>query len=540
LDTFAESGATAKSIGSLALPRGTKSIQLEYQLDSGRYVAMNAFSPGKSAQAVLAEDNLLLYTWKLAVVGGSLNQQLFFQSDTLGGTSWNALGKTGRVMVPIDVSSLTSNSDSNIHLMLEMSAVSGPGNFEQVQGDLVAPPQLEVTASATRLSITKIKRVEAPDANEYRVDSKTGRRIKISDPRFSIPRPSQSNVSKREYQLSVSKPVAAVIENVKVELKNASNDGVLTVVYNTSSSATNTWTWDGSANVLTTVVAYQSPQKVAAAFYSTPPPTEKILYEFTVKAKEGVNNLEDTKNTLSAVHDTKEVKTYLALWQIPDVYTPRSTKRYSDDDSKTGGDGWCSKQTYDWLVLNGQLIPRIGDISGEHGRNVGHNSHLNGNDIDIFQFFEVNTRSGGANYLALAKKVAEAAINGDATAKGVVKDAIQKMRTGLQNLVANSKVDIVYTANGSIKRDKNPPTPTATTILKVDNSTLTLDLPNVWLRELIETGKTTLTVKNPAPVGNQEVILDLGFDSANWAPAGKGKIDWRADHWDHIHVTLNH
>jgi hypothetical protein len=89
-----------------------------------------------------------------------------------------------------------------------------------------------------------------------------------------------------------------------------------------------------------------------------------------------------------------------ALWRMPDGFD-----RYSGRD--TGGDDWASRGTYNWLAANRNSIMRINDISGEHGRNIGHSTHKHGSDIDMFHFytFPKGGASGTENYNQLIKNV---------------------------------------------------------------------------------------------------------------------------------------
>ena len=48
-----------------------------------------------------------------------------------------------------------------------------------------------------------------------------------------------------------------------------------------------------------------------------------------------------------------------------------------------GGDDWGAHETFLWLRENHHWLPEIDDISGEHGRNIGHVSHQHGRDIDM-------------------------------------------------------------------------------------------------------------------------------------------------------------
>jgi hypothetical protein len=150
-------------------------------------------------------------------------------------------------------------------------------------------------------------------------------------------------------------------------------------------------------------------------------------------------------------------------------------------------------------------VTRINDISGEHGRNIGHVTHRRGTDIDIFHFNTLDATSGLANYLKLEDNATLAAGTGQAAdqAKAVVAGWLTAQRAGLTNLANQTAVDQLFTGVGA-------------------KSGI---LPGGWLRKLMQTGRFATTT-------NQLVVIDNGASLS-------GKIHYNNVHNDHNHITLN-
>jgi hypothetical protein len=234
---------------------------------------------------------------------------------------------------------------------------------------------------------------------------------------------------------------------------------------------------------------------LASTVASQPPPAHQLKYRF--KLVVDVNGTEAT--------DEKESGERRGLWRMPDGFA-----RYSTRDA--GGDDWASRGTYNWLSSNATLITKINDISGEHGRNIGHQTHKHGTDIDIYHFFTFpGAISGGDNYNKLVADVQLAIKTGNAdpvvaaeaqAAKARVIAWVNATHTGLDNLAASSTVIELRYALGSAATG----------------------LSSGWARDLLKTGKTM--------VSGQELDLGTGaWSNSKYIPV--------SDHNDHIHVTLS-
>jgi hypothetical protein len=185
-----------------------------------------------------------------------------------------------------------------------------------------------------------------------------------------------------------------------------------------------------------------------------------------------------------------------ALWQSP-FYAVKS-RRYSTRE--TGGDGWASVRMYNWMLTT-SLLSRYNDISGEHSRDLGHSTHENGNHIDIFHYYTIDSSSGQNNFAAFIKAVLAKDLN-------KVKGWIEIHRTRFDQLNSDSEVIEFITHSGKNKWNNNP------------------KFTSNWLRFLFETGKS------------KKLDLDLNLDE--WkSPA---KLRWESptsiEHSHHIHIQI--
>lgn len=136
------------------------------------------------------------------------------------------------------------------------------------------------------------------------------------------------------------------------------------------------------------------------------------------------------------------------------------------------------------------------DISGEHGRNIGHATHQYGIDIDTYHFYRfTGATSGTDNYNRLRNAVlaafgtlqADGAPNPTPPAAALnavcnISAFVGATRTGMGNLGALNTVSRLYYAIGSAGSG----------------------LPNGWARSLITTGTVSRTVSGVVQT------LDLG------------------------------
>jgi hypothetical protein len=438
----------------LNVPQGTKTVNLTYAVQTDEYPTF-----------VLAQS-IYNDTWSVAVRAGTSGQQLFnigrqINSQLSVAPVWQNDGTTGSIKQTINVESLAASSATS--LLLFASAMN--------VGDSILPTRVSATLGPD--SSVKINST-TPDST-----------VPLNF--HSIPRPGGTNTFDRHFTLNISKPDNSTVKKMTVKLLGPGE--LMTVVDEAPGS--------GSVEVVndTTVRVRVSIKPVASTVASQPPPIHKLKFRFKLVV--------DVDG--SEVSDEKDSGERRGLWRMPDGFA-----RYSTRDA--GGDDWCSRGTYNWLSTNSSLITRINDISGEHGRNIGHQTHLQGTDIDMFHLYTFpGAASGGDNYNKLVADVKLAINTGSAdpavaaqalAAKQRVTAWVNATHTGLDAIGASATVTELRYALGS------PST----------------GLAGGWARDLLTTGKATVSGQT----------LDVG--TGNWS---NNKYIAVGDHNDHIHITLS-
>jgi hypothetical protein len=438
----------------LNVPQGTKTVNLTYTVQTDEYPTY-----------VLAQS-IYNDTWSVAVRAGTTGQQLFnigrqVNSQLTVAPVWQSNGTTGAIKQTINVESLTVNGAASLVLFASAMNV----------GDSILPTRVNATLG--------------PDAS-VRINTATpDSSVPLNF--HSIPRPGETNTFDRYFTLDISKPDMSTVKRVIVTLLGPGQ--LMTVVDEPVGSGS---VEEIDAHTLRVRVSIKA---VSSTVASQPPPAHQLKYRF--KLVVDVNGTE--------VSDEKESGERRGLWRMPDGFA-----RYSTRD--TGGDDWCSRGTYNWLAANSSLITKINDISGEHGRNIGHQTHKYGTDIDMFHLYTFpGAVSGGDNYQKLVADVKLAINTGSSdpivaaqatAAKQRVKAWVIATHTGLDALAASPTVIELRYALGAAATG----------------------LSSGWARDLLNTGKTTVSGQT----------LDLGtgtWNNSKYIPVN--------DHNDHIHITLS-
>ena len=324
--------------------------------------------------------------------------------------------------------------------------------------------------------------------------------------RFSIPRAGQANTMQRRFTLDYVGPPDVTITNVRVSLLNHVTGAVLQTVTNAAPGGAGVSVVDAD----TLLVRATFGDGVTSTINSTPPPTDRIRYLVTLSGRDG-NNRQVTAVRNSAA--------YFPLWRMPD-----GLSRYGIRDA--GGDDWSSQFTYNWLAnpANRALVTRINDISGEHGRNIGHAGHLQeGRDIDLFDVYAfpgVNpaaANAADANYAALVRDT-QLAVNGDAGARQRVVTWATRARARFDQLLAHPDVQgtIYYTLGTEQPEVRDP-----------QGQIITPRLGLGWARALLTTG----AYRNAAGQG-----VDLGIGA--WQHAANPRMSYLTSHNGYFHTRL--
>ena len=396
-------------------------------------------------------------------IGRAVNSQLYSPP------TWNANGSTGELQQEIDVSALAANND----IQLILHAVST--NI----GDALL-------STSVRAKLGAEESIVINTVTNDQVDPTTGQ----SD-HFSIPRPGDTNTFHRTFDVAYSKPDDVEITGVTVELLDDIGTVLQTILDDEA---------PGSARVQqvndSTLRVQVTFSDEASQVASTPPPSEQIRYRFKLKGRAADDEVLES--------DPKESAAYFALWRMPD-----GLARYGMRDQ--GRDDWAAQSTYSWLDDNRNLVTRIDDISGEHARNIGHQTHQQGRDIDMFHVytFPNGAVSGTQNYLRLVENV-QAALNGDAAALNRVNAWASQTRDRFDDLIADNNVRRIYYAIGRA-------------VVGQGQTTLTAG----WAQQLLEQG----TYTNPDG-------LTINLAAGGWGNAGDAKMRYNATHNNHFHVAL--
>ena len=445
----------------LDVPRGTKTVKLVYNVFSAEY-------PFYVLQQSIFND-----VWSLSVFGGGGGQQLFeitrnVNSQVSTPPIWQGNSNTGQITETLDVEALAANADTTLTLF---------GSSMNVGDSLLTTI---VTAELTAEADLTINAVEPDTVTPTTGDSSY----------YSIPRSGDQNVFERWFTLRITKPDQATVTQVRVILRGT---GDLQQIYE-EAPGPNVQIVDNER--IKVRVSYQT---VASTVNSIPPPIRQITYRFRVQADFNGQTLEDERD--SGIRN--------ALWRMPNNFA-----RYGARDA--GLDDWAARGAYLWMDTNRALLTRIDDISGEHARDIGHQTHERGVDIDQFHYytFPGGAGSGGGNYTALNTNVFNA-MNGDAAAAGRVAAWVAATRAGLEPLHAMNTVNRLYYAIGNAGQRQVSPT-------------RTIRLGGGWAQALIQNGTVTATSGE---------VLNTG--AGVWTLATSARITYNSIHNSHIHVALN-
>ena len=467
----AQQNAVMENSALLTVPKGTRKLTLRYVVSTTEY-------PYYVLQQSIYND-----VWSLSVVSASAGQ-LFEQTRQINSQLsqepvWLPNGSTGEIKKEIDVSALTAQAD--VSVVLRATSVN--------IGDSLLTTTVNATLEATDpLLITNI----AATAGEITTHN--------NGSYYSVPRPAATNTLQRTFAVDLSKPSGATLTAVNVELLDSAGAPLMTVLQDAAPGAAGVelLQLDDTSAKLKVRITVSSPASTVAG---TPPPTRDIGYRLRVKA---------TDSQGSEISDEKTESGKRSLWRMPD-----GRARYGARDA--GGDDWISRGGYDWIVTNGGLLQEIDDVSGEHGRDIGHASHARGTDIDMYHFYRFpNATSGTDNYNRLAADVVAAFATLQPTPPAAATAAFGRVaawlgatRQGLTNLAALASVSRLIYCSGLA----------------------TQGVPAGWCSALIQTGVVTRSVAGPN--GSVTLTLNFGGTFAN------NKMSWRNDHNNHVHITLN-
>jgi hypothetical protein len=262
---------------------------------------------------------------------------------------------------------------------------------------------------------------------------------------------------------------------------------------------------------------------VTSEINTVPPPAEHIAYKFTIEVR-------DPKTGATATSEPISSNPMHGLWRMPPELLSRRFGCREDGTAAgcparhpdLGGDDWVSYSTYFWMQRHANLLTAINDISGEHGYDLGHQSHGTGDDIDEFHPAAKDGgvgQSGTTYYNTLAIAVRDALQsnpkdpNKDIAAQEHVRAWVEATRRAIHELLALSGRDrvvlILYMAGGEI----------------VDPKTHEAVLGSGWAENLLMSGTCS------GPGGNLK-YMKLG----TWDQTGP--LQFNQVHNNHLHIRL--
>ena len=463
-------GLPIEDTAKLMVPKGSSKVKLSYVVGTAEYPYY------VTAQSVYND------VWKLRLFGGAQGAQLFditrqINSQLTQSPVWMSNGTTGIIEQTFDVQEMAKNSD------IELALVASAMNV----GDSALPTNVNATITVSSgLAINVITPTSDPWTA---LNDKTY---------YSVPLSGAFNKFHRKVTLQITKPTGATITNLKVDMLAAGGEAK---VLDTKPSADVVIL---SPTKLRSVVTFKLE---SSTVNSVPAPDDMHQYRFTLTATDENGNELTAEKTSSAKHP---------LWRMPSGfvrYGPKNPAAPRD----VGGDDWVSRPTYLWMDQNRLELRPIGDISGEHGKDIGHQGHAEGNDIDMYHFYTfpgVDEATGIANYEMLVKRIKELPKQNSALPqeKAIGTAAAQQIsawigatRTGIDNLSVDPRVEqIGYIDAG----------PAAVSGISGE----------AWGATLIKTGKIVVS-------GKEYKLADTTWNNGKYHP-------WPLHH-HHVHISLS-
>lgn len=218
--------------------------------------------------------------------------------------------------------------------------------------------------------------------------------------------------------------------------------------------------------------------------------------------------------------------------QIWPLYrAPAGIARFGTRDA--GGDDWCTPGVYRFLnnAANQPMIVPFNDISGEHGRNLGHDTHKLGTDIDFIN--PAPQEAGGAasgsdQYVYLQRQIQTAVWDvTDASRQAAIQQLrnwVVSSRQRLELFLARPEVRSIYYSQIQLTSRQGPAT-------RLDES--------ACLFNLLMTGECDVPAND---TNRPRRHLNLGLDQMLWAmdvPELMDKFTMHSEHWNHFHVAFD-
>ncbi|MES2077100.1 MAG: hypothetical protein V4462_15925 [Pseudomonadota bacterium] len=481
----------------VTVPRGTKQITLVYN------VRAYAISNGSQTPIESGMGFHNLFYFRVDVAGDGSSGVFEWNEDTYWGVSLKVDAeqifsierniqsqvelepllmldeddlRTGPIKKTFDISSFTKYKDVSLELNVfykRHTNITLGGLYAAWPPTIVAGVQIEPEL--------KIKSVTAVADNWVK---------KNNGKFYSVPSRGDVNIFHKKFDINFTKSEEDIVQSAKVELLG---DGLNVLVLDSSIGPDVSIFKKDEMRILGTFKDKPSPVD------SAPPSSKSIQYRFTIS---GLNS------EGGQISDEKIDSEKIPLW-----HSPLNISRFGTRD--LGGDDWCTKETYEWISSNAELLAPINDVSGEHGKDLGHKTHAKGTDIDMYGFYifpGANTNSGLSNYNMLISNILDIPKRNSKQpeSRAVGLQAVKQVKAWI--VATRSKIDELAELQNVAQIGYIKDGPGATGISG-----------GSWGAVLLKTGKIT--------VGGGDFDLETGvWDNAKYFP-------W-PEHHDHVHLTL--
>lgn len=415
----------------LTVPRGTRRVLLRYNVSTAEY-------PDYVKKQSVFND-----TWSLGLSANHGGSQLFaigsnVNAQLRSAPAWRVDGTTGYISQYFDVAEFTVEGAADLVLTATATNVA----------DSLLPTVVHASLGED-VGEMIISAVVPDELSKTKGDHAT----------YSIPFQGENNRISRWYSLKLDKPAGAQVTRVRAELEHGSGSMQGGLVLDEGIGQNVRMVDDDTVRVRVTLHS-------GSGVNTVPPPAHTIYHKFTVEAETLGGN------RISAEASSAPRR---ALWRMQEAWRVPE-RRYGMRD--VGGDDWLSARTWEYISRHGGLLTRIDDISGEHGSNIGHNTHDVGTDIDLYHVYQFpGTLTGEDNYYALRRAVvrvltlpAQEAANDRA---GVLA-WVSQTRARFSDILTTTDAEAIYYSVGS-----------AHVIARVA-------LPRGWARSLLVDGVLTV------------------------------------------------
>lgn len=294
--------------GTVTLPKGTKTINLEYEVTSAEYptyVTQQSVYNDQWSIVLLSSTGSVLFS-KAQSVNNQLKQE----------PVWKADGTTGPIAETFNVAALTANGPAKLTVIVTAKNIG--------DGSLPTSVRARLPGNALTLEIVSADGHPATMTNPGGTNG--GVAVTNLAGYFSFPRPTRTNTFEKGFRVKLTSPSGIKFQDVK-QVRIFGLFG--TTEYRIYSGAP--IAVPNQKDVFFIPATFGHANTANSNVVSVPPPT--LMVKFRIEADATVKS----KNLTGDV----ESKELYALYKMPDGFTRYSTR----DDDTLGSDDWASRGT---------------------------------------------------------------------------------------------------------------------------------------------------------------------------------------------------